>query len=146
MKLHLLLVATCFPLVAQAQESDAPKKYPSPDGSAYVLLDKSGKRDDATLVAGSTRKRVFTGDDVDKMFRSKAAEVLKVKPAEISKVTWPDIGDVKWISPQEAQVTGTVTISFVDTERNDYPELSYKVSVTKAGAVKLVSLTNKAGD
>jgi hypothetical protein len=127
-----------FLTVASAFAED-PMKFVSPDGSATLVIDKSGKRDVAELQSGKRVHRLFY-EDLDSNFKPKIAEAFGASLDKVGKIVLPTFISARWISADEVEIKGE---SVVTINEGDGDEFTFTASVSKSGNVRHLTVTPK---
>jgi hypothetical protein len=125
-----------FLTVASAFAED-PMKFVSPDGSATLVIDKSGKRDIAELHSGKKVHRLFY-EDLDSNFKPKIAEAFGTSLDEVGKIVLPTFVSARWTSADEVEIKGESVVTIND---GDGDEFTFTASVSKSGNVRHLTVT-----
>jgi hypothetical protein len=116
MKLSFLLV---FLMTVAAAFGDDAIKIVSPDNTATLIVDKSGKRDPIALRSGKIRHRLFY-EDLDTLFRAKLATAFNASLNKVGKVVLPTFKSARWISPEEVEIKGESTVIINEDSGDDF--------------------------
>jgi hypothetical protein len=125
----LLLFLVLLLTVSCAFAEDA-MKFVSPDKSATLVVDKSGKRDIIELKSGKSVHRLFY-EDLDSIFKPKIAEAFGASLNKIGKIVLPTFTSGRWISADEVEIKGESVVIIND---GDGDEFTFTASVSKSAA------------
>ena len=114
-KIFLFLVL--FLTVASAFAGDA-MKFVSPDGSATLVIDKSGKRDVAELQSGRVHRLFY--EDLDSNFKPKIAEAFGASLDEVGKIVLPTFISARWTSADEVEIKGESVVTINDGNGDEF--------------------------
>jgi len=120
-----------FSIVAIAFAEDA-MRFVSPDQSAALVVDKSGKRDVIELRSGKRVHRLFY-EDLDSVFKPRIAEAFNASLNKVGKIVLPTFTGARWISGDEVEIKGE-SVVIINGDEGD--EFTFTASVSKAGNVK----------
>jgi hypothetical protein len=120
-----------FSIVAIAFAEDA-MRFVSPDQSATLVVDKSGKRDVIVLRSGKRVHRLFY-EDLDSVFKPRIAEAFNASLNKVGKIVLPTFTGARWISGDEVEIKGE-SVVIINGDAGD--EFTFTASVSKAGNVK----------
>jgi hypothetical protein len=135
-KISLFLVL--FLTVGSAFAADA-MKFVSPDKSATLVVDKSGKRDIVELRSGKRVHRLFY-EDLDSIFKPKIAEAFGASLNKVGKIVLPTFISARWTSADEVEIKGE---SVVIINEGDGDEFTFTASVSKSGSVQHLTVAPK---
>jgi hypothetical protein len=136
MKPSFLLV---FLMTVTAAFADDAIKIVSPDNTATLIVDKSGKRDLIALRSGKIRHRLFY-EDLDTLFRAKLATAFNASLTKVGKIVLPTFKSARWISPEEVEIKGESTVIINEDSGDDF---EFTAVVSKTGKIKDLSITPK---
>jgi hypothetical protein len=120
-----------FSIVAIAFAEDA-MRFVSPDQSAALVVDKSGKRDVIELRSGKRIHRLFY-EDLDSVFKPRIAEAFNASLNKVGKIVLPTFTGARWISGDEVEIKGE-SVVIINGDEGD--EFTFTASVSKSGNVK----------
>jgi hypothetical protein len=120
-----------FSIVAIAFAEDA-MRFVSPDQSAALVVDKSGKRDVIELRSGKRVHRLFY-EDLDSVFKPRIAEAFNASLNKVGKIVLPTFTGARWISGDEVEIKGE-SVVIINGDEGD--EFTFTASVSKSGNVK----------
>jgi len=136
MKICLLLVSLL--VVGSALAADA-MKFASPDKSATLVVDKSGKRDIIELRSGKKIRRLFY-EDLDSLFKPKIAEAFGASLNKVGKIVLPTFTSASWPSEDEVEIKGE---SVVTINEGAGDEFTFTALVSKSGTLKHLTVVPK---
>jgi hypothetical protein len=125
-------------LTGSAFAEDA-MKFVSPDKSATLVIDKSGKRDVVELQSGKRVHRLFY-EDLDSIFKPKIAEAFGASLDKVGKIVLPTFISARWTSADEVEIKGESVVIIND---GDGDEFTFTASVSKLGNVKHLTVAQK---
>jgi hypothetical protein len=120
-----------FSIVAIAFAEDA-MRFVSPDQSAALVVDKSGKRDVIELRSGKRIHRLLY-EDLDSVFKPRIAEAFNASLNKVGKIVLPTFTGARWISGDEVEIKGE-SVVIINGDEGD--EFTFTASVSKSGNVK----------
>ena len=120
-----------FSIVAIAFAEDA-MRFVSPDQSAALVVDKSGKRDVIELRSEKRVHRLFY-EDLDSVFKPRIAEAFNASLNKVGKIVLPTFTGARWISGDEVEIKGE-SVVIINGDEGD--EFTFTASVSKSGNVK----------
>jgi hypothetical protein len=138
MNSKIFLFLFLFLTVGVAFAEDA-MKFVSPDKSATLVVDKSGKRDIIKLQSGKRVHRLFY-EDLDLIFKPKIAEAFGASLDKVGKIVLPTFTSARWISADEVEIKGESVVTINDS---DFDEFTFTASVSKSGHVNHLTVAPK---
>jgi hypothetical protein len=138
MNSKIFLFLFLFLTVGVAFAEDA-MKFVSPDKSATLVVDKSGKRDIIELQSGKRVHRLFY-ENLDSIFKPKIAEAFGASLDKVGKIVLPTFISARWISADEVEIKGESVVTINDS---DFDEFTFTASVSKSGHVNHLTVTPK---
>jgi hypothetical protein len=133
MKISLLLV---FFLTAAFTFAADIEKFVSPDKSATLIIDKSGRRDVIELRSGKRLHRLFY-EDLDSVFKPRIAVAFKASLDKVGKIVLPTFTGARWISSEELEIKGDSSVT-INNDAGD--EFTFTAVVSKSGNVKSLTV------
>jgi hypothetical protein len=119
-----------FLTVASIFAADA-MKFVSPDKTAALVIDKSGRRDVIELKSGKRVHRLFY-EDLDSLFKPKVAEAFNASLNKVGKIVLPTFTSASWTSEDEVEIKGESSVIIND---DDGDEFTFTALVSKSGNV-----------
>jgi hypothetical protein len=138
MNSKIFLFLFLFLTVGVAFAEDA-MKFVSPDKSATLVVDKSGKRDIIELQSGKRVHRLFY-ENLDSIFKPKIAEAFGASLDKVGKIVLPTFTSARWISADEVEIKGESVVTINDS---DFDEFTFTASVSKSGHVNHLTVAPK---
>jgi hypothetical protein len=119
-----------FLTVASIFAADA-MKFVSPDKTAALVIDKSGRRYVIELKSGKRVHRLFY-EDLDSLFKPKVAEAFNASLNKVGKIVLPTFTSASWTSEDEVEIKGESSVIIND---DDGDEFTFTALVSKSGNV-----------
>jgi hypothetical protein len=119
-----------FLTVASIFAADA-MKFVSPDKTAALVIDKSGRRDVIELKSGKRVHRLFY-EDLDSLFKPKVAEAFNASLNKVGKIVLPTFTSASWTSEDEVEIKGESSV-IINDDGGD--EFTFTALVSKSGNV-----------
>jgi hypothetical protein len=119
-----------FLTVASILAADA-MKFISPDKTAALVIDKSGRRDVIELKSGKKVHRLFY-EDLDSLFKPKVAEAFNASLNKVGKIVLPTFTSASWTSEDEVEIKGESSV-IINDDGGD--EFTFTALVSKSGNV-----------
>jgi hypothetical protein len=133
MKISLFLV---FLLTAAFAFAADIEKFVSPDKSATLIIDKSGRRDIIELRSGKRLHRLFY-EDLDSVFKPRIAVAFKASLDKVGKIVLPTFTGARWITSDELEIKGDSSVT-INNDAGD--EFTFTAVVSKSGKVKSLTV------
>jgi hypothetical protein len=133
MKISLFLV---FLLTATFAFAADIEKFVSPDKSATLIIDKSGRRDIIELRSGKRLHRLFY-EDLDSVFKPRIAVAFKASLDKVGKIVLPTFTGARWITSDELEIKGDSSVT-INNDAGD--EFTFTAVVSKSGKVKSLTV------
>jgi hypothetical protein len=133
MKISLFLV---FLLTAAFAFAADIEKFVSPDKSATLIIDKSGRRDIIELRSGKRLHRLFY-EDLDSVFKPRIAVAFKASLDKVGKIVLPTFTGARWITSDELEIKCDSSVT-INNDAGD--EFTFTAVVSKSGKVKSLTV------